>query len=101
MYPLPNWLLSIKNAISRHSPAKSQESAKVQVNLIITLSLGSTESDRVISVLCYNEVAYNRHIIKNHFGSHNWPCCFENCIIMRRVIMRLIVFVCGRCFPSP
>ena len=36
----------------------------VQVNLIITLSMGSTESDRVISESCYNEVAYNRHIVK-------------------------------------
>ena len=36
----------------------------LQVNLIITLSMGSTESDRVISELCYNEAAYNRHIVK-------------------------------------
>ena len=33
----------------------------VQVNLIITLSLGSMETDRVISEPCYNEVIYNRH----------------------------------------
>ena len=31
---------------------------KVQVNLIITLSLGSIETDRVISEPCYNEVIY-------------------------------------------
>ena len=34
----------------------------LQVNLIITLSLGSLETDRVISEPCYNEVIYNRHI---------------------------------------
>ena len=33
-----------------------------QVNLIITLSLGSMETDRVIGESCYNEVIYNRHI---------------------------------------
>ena len=33
----------------------------VQVNLIITLSLGSLETDHVISEPCYNEVIYNRH----------------------------------------
>ena len=43
----------------------------LQVNLIITLSLGSTESDHVISELCNNEVPYNRCIASNHFGSHN------------------------------
>ena len=37
---------------------------KVQVNLIITLSLGSIETDRVISEPCYNEVIYNRYITK-------------------------------------
>ena len=36
----------------------------VQVNLIITLSLGSMETDRVIGEPCYNEVIYNRHIAK-------------------------------------
>ena len=36
----------------------------VQVNLIITLSLGSMKTDRVIGELCYNEVIYNRHIAK-------------------------------------
>ena len=36
----------------------------VQVNLIITLSLGSMKTDRVISKPCYNEVIYNRHIAK-------------------------------------
>ena len=36
----------------------------VQVNLIITLSLGSMETDRVISEPCYNEVIYNRYIAK-------------------------------------
>ena len=36
----------------------------LQVNLIKTLSLGSMETDRVISEPCYNEVIYNRHIAK-------------------------------------
>ena len=36
----------------------------IQVNLIITLSLGSKETDRVTSEPCYNEVIYNRHIAK-------------------------------------
>ena len=36
----------------------------IQVNLIITLSLGSMETDRVISEPCYNEVIYNRYITK-------------------------------------
>ena len=31
----------------------------IQANLIIMLSLGSKETDRVISELCYNEVIYN------------------------------------------
>ena len=33
----------------------------VQVNLIIRLSLGSIETDRVISEPCYNEVTFYRH----------------------------------------
>ena len=37
---------------------------KLQVNLIIMLSLGFTESDLVICEPCFNEVAYNRHIVK-------------------------------------
>ena len=62
----------------------------IQVNLIITLSLGSIETDRVISELCYNEVIYYRHIAKKiNLGAMTWPCYIENCIIMRRVIMRL------------
>ena len=36
----------------------------IQVNLIITLSLGSMKTDRVISEPCYNEVIFNRHIVK-------------------------------------
>ena len=45
----------------------------LQVNLIITLSLGSMKTDRVISEPCFNEVIYNRHIYSknNHFGSHD------------------------------
>ena len=34
----------------------------VQVNLIITLSLESIETNGVISEPCYNEVIYYRHI---------------------------------------
>ena len=36
----------------------------VQINLIITLSLGSMKTDHVISEPCYNEVICNRHIAK-------------------------------------
>ena len=36
----------------------------IQVKLIITLSLGSMETDHVIGEPCYNEVIYNRHIAK-------------------------------------
>ena len=36
----------------------------IQANLIITLSLGSMETDRVIGEPCYNEVIYNRHYSK-------------------------------------
>ena len=42
----------------------SRDGQLVQVNLIITLSLGSMETDRVISEPCYNEVIYNRYITK-------------------------------------
>ena len=38
--------------------------SEIQINLIITLSLGSKETDRVISEPCYNEVIYNRHKAK-------------------------------------
>ena len=38
--------------------------SEVQVNLVITLTLGSIETDRVISGPCYNEVIYYRHIAK-------------------------------------
>ena len=40
---------------------------EIQVNLIITLSLGSMKTDHVISEPCYNEVIYNRHIAKQSF----------------------------------
>ena len=36
----------------------------IQVNLIITLSFGSMETDSVISEPYYNEVIYNRHLAK-------------------------------------
>ena len=39
-------------------------SPAIQANLIITLSLGSIETDRVISEPCYNEVTFYRHIVK-------------------------------------
>ena len=47
----------------RHLSAKSNRIHDVQVNLIITLSLGSMETDRVIGEPCYNEVIYNSKII--------------------------------------
>ena len=36
----------------------------VQANPIIMLSLGSIETDHVISELCYNEIIYYSHIAK-------------------------------------
>ena len=48
----------------------------IQVNLIITLSLRSIESDRVIRETCYNEVAYNRHM-SCHMGKPT-ICICEN-----------------------
>ena len=36
----------------------------VQANLIITLSLGSIDTDHVINESGYNEVIYYRHIAK-------------------------------------
>ena len=41
---------------------------EIQYNLIITLSLGSTETDCVISELCYNEVIHYMEIEKYSFG---------------------------------
>ena len=41
----------------------------VQANLIVMLSLGSIETDSVLSEFCYNEVIYYSHIAK--FGSHD------------------------------
>ena len=61
----------------------------LQVNLIITLSLGSIGADGVISEPCYNEVTYYRHSKIINLGAMAWPCYIENCIIMRCVIMRL------------
>ena len=40
------------------------ENIHVQVNLIITLPLGSIETDRVISEPCNNEVTLHRDIVK-------------------------------------
>ena len=42
----------------------SNSEYQIQVSLIITLSLGSMETDRVIGEPCYNEVIYNMHIAK-------------------------------------
>ena len=42
----------------------SEPPSEIQANLIITLSLGSIETDRVISEPCYNEVTFYRHIVK-------------------------------------
>ena len=35
---------------------------KIQANLIITLSLGSIETDSVICEPCYNEITFYRHM---------------------------------------
>ena len=43
---------------------KMVEKYKVHSNLIIKLSLGSIETDRVICEPCYNEVTFYRHIVK-------------------------------------
>ena len=42
----------------------TKKNLPVQVNLIITLSIGSIETDRLISEPCYIEVIYYRHIAK-------------------------------------
>ena len=58
----------------------------VRIYLIITLSFGSTETDRVKSEPCYN-VTFYRH------SKLIWVCivCYiEPRIIMRHVIMRLM-----------
>ena len=47
-----------------HTTRKNVFGRVVQVNLIIMLSLGSMETDCVISEPFYNEVIYNRHIEK-------------------------------------
>ena len=44
--------------------SRKTEEYALQANLIITLSLGSIKTDRVISEPCYNEVTYYRHIAK-------------------------------------
>ena len=63
---------------------------EIQFNLIIMLSLGSKETDHVISEPCFNEVIYIRHYSKIIIlGAMAWSCYIENHIIMRYVIMRL------------
>ena len=60
-------IMSIKECLAlkkKLNQPKTFTSLHIQVNLIITLSLGSMETDRVISEPCYNEVIYNRHIAK-------------------------------------
>ena len=67
--------------------------SSLQVNLIITLSLGSIETDRVISEPCYNEIRFYGHSSKViNLGAMTWSCYIENRIIMRVVIMRLQVY---------
>ena len=53
------------------------------------LSLGSIETDRVISEPCYNEVTFYRHSKIINLGAMARPCYIEKRIIMRRIIMRL------------
>ena len=54
------------------------------------LFLGSMETDRVISELCYNEVIYSRYYSKKiNLGAMTWPSYNESHIVVRRVVMRL------------
>ena len=62
-WALAKYKLSFDHLVSLIHVALTRE-LDIQVNLIITLSLGSMKTDRVISEPCYNEVVYNRHIAK-------------------------------------
>ena len=60
---------------------------KLQVNLIITLSLGSIETDQLFYMKpYYNEVGFNSKEIS--LGAMTWLCYIDH-IIVRHVVMKL------------
>ena len=61
----------------------------LQANLIITLSLGSMETDLESEILfvCYNEVVYNRNGKIIILGAMTWLCYIANHTIVRCIIM--------------
>ena len=67
----------------------------IQVNLIIMISFGSIEADRVISetVQTYSKI--------HNLGAMTWPSYIENPIIVKSVIMRLkcILLRCDKISP--
>ena len=61
----PDIGLIVRNHVYRGLRREKEDTIfYVQVNLIITLSLGSMKTDPVINEPCYNEVIYNRYIAK-------------------------------------
>ena len=58
------WPWKYFNKLEKQSRVCYNMNLTLQANLIITLSLGSIETDRVISESCYNEVSFYRHIVK-------------------------------------
>ena len=67
-----------------------EESFLIQVNLIITLSLGSMETDHIVSettvMRLFTTDRYSRII---NLGAMTWSCYTENRTIVRCVIMKL------------
>ena len=55
---------NMKQNETKHKHNEVYMYMQVQDNLIITLSLGSIETDRVVSEPCYNEVTFYRHVAK-------------------------------------
>ena len=64
LVPVVQNFVSLMRSLSSQFVNRYQLQKQIQVNLIITLSLGPMKTDRVISEPCYNEVIYNRHIAK-------------------------------------
>ena len=76
-------LLNDQWSIIFYNAVLTREKKELQVNLIITLSLGSMETDRVISEPCYNEAVYNRYIILEDHWSCSSPERLSHCKLMR------------------